>query len=116
MAPIAPAHLVGRRVEHEIGEGQPVVRAAAGSPAQQRPYPGQQLLVRERLDQIVVGAGVEPAHPVGGRVARGEHEHQRVGASARRRSQTARPSRPGQHQVEHDEVGRRARRASSSAA
>ncbi len=35
---------------------------------------GQQLAEVERLDEVVVGAGVEAADPVGRRVARGEHE------------------------------------------
>jgi hypothetical protein len=39
-----------------------------GRAAQQRPHPGQQLLERERLRQVVVGAGVQAGHPLGDRV------------------------------------------------
>lgn len=38
-------------------------------------HPGQQLVDLERLDQVVLGARVQPGHPVGDRAERGEHQH-----------------------------------------
>ncbi len=38
-------------------------------------HPGHQLDVVDRLGQEVVGAGLEPAHAVGGLVERGHHQH-----------------------------------------
>ena len=49
---------------------------AAGERAQAR----GDLLVRERLHDVVVGAGVQPEHPVVDRVARGEHQDADVDA------------------------------------
>ena len=46
--------------------------------AQQRAQPRQQLLERERLDEVVVGAGVQAADPVGHGVARGQQQHRRA--------------------------------------
>ena len=49
-------------------------RHRRGPPAQ-RPDPGDQLLERERLGQVVVGAELQPLDPVGDGAARGQHEH-----------------------------------------
>ena len=56
------------------------LRATGGRAAPaERPEPGRQLLVGERLDEVVVGAGVEPGHPVADRVARGQHQDRHLG-------------------------------------
>ena len=47
---------------------------AVHRPPQEGTYPGEQLLEREGLDEVVVGAGVEPGDPVRDRVARREHQ------------------------------------------
>jgi hypothetical protein len=47
-----------------------------GAP-RQRPHPGQQFLEGERLDQVVVGAKIEPDDAVAHRVPRREDEHVR---------------------------------------
>ena len=51
-------------------------------PALQRAQPGQQLTEVERLDQVVIRAGVQPGDPVGGGVPRGQHQHRRGRAAA----------------------------------
>ena len=51
------------------------VRAVVAGAAQQRANAGEQLFERERLRQVVVGAGVEPFHPVLDLGARGQHQH-----------------------------------------
>ena len=69
--------------------------------------PRDELLHREGLDQIVVGAGLETGDAVGDRVARGEHEDraaQTVGAQA---PADREPVEARHGHVEHDEVGRR---------
>ena len=52
-------------------------RPLARCPACERAQPGEQLVEREGLGEIVVGTGVEPLDPVLDRVARCEHQHRR---------------------------------------
>jgi D-alanyl-D-alanine carboxypeptidase/D-alanyl-D-alanine-endopeptidase (penicillin-binding protein 4) len=62
-------------------------------------------LQRERLDQVVVGAGIEPGQLVVQRIARGEHQHR--GLLARLVAQLAadlQAVHAGQVEVEHDRV------------
>ncbi len=84
------------------GDG-PFRRRAAGERAQSC----QELVERERLGEVVVGAGVEPGDPVVDRVARRQHQHRRPDlvppkSPARLEAVDAR-----QHDVEHDHVVRR---------
>jgi len=58
-----------------------------------------------RLDHIVVGAALQPGHPVGHGVARGQHDDRyivgRMDAPGH-----LQPVEAGQHQVEDHQVGR----------
>ena len=81
------------------------VRRRVGAP-QQRAQPGQQLLERERLGEVVVGAGVEPLDPVADRVAGGEHEDRQVVARRAERAGRLDAVEPRHHHVDHDRVGR----------
>jgi len=54
-----------------------------------------QLLQREGLDEVVVGAGVEAGDAVGHGIARGEHEHRRLVAVGAHAPETSRPSTTG---------------------
>ena len=47
-------------------------------PPKQRADSRDQLLVRERLDEIVVGAGLETGDAVAHRVPRGQHQHRQL--------------------------------------
>ena len=103
----AAAHLVGDRVEHEVAE--PQRRAVlAGRAAQQRPQPRLELLERERLDEVVVGARVQAGDAVVDRVARGEHQHRRAVAGVAQPPAHLEPVDVRHRDVEHDGVGRRA--------
>ena len=62
---------VSRREPAVLDDG----RLAAHAAANQRTGPGLQLLEREGLGQVVVGAQVEPLDPVAQRVARREDQH-----------------------------------------
>ena len=79
--------------------------AARRPAAQQRPQPRQQLLALERLDQVVVGAGVEALDPGLDRVARGQHQDRDVVVGSRSVLATSIPSSPGQAEVEDHQVG-----------
>ena len=78
---------------------------AAGAP-QHRAHAGKQLLERERLDQVVIGAEGEPGKPVVQPVAGREEDDRDV-------SRGSQPLCEGeavvawQHHVEHRQVGRR---------
>ena len=76
-----------------------------GAAPQQRAEPGQQLLERERLGQVVVGPGVEPGDPVRDGVARGEHEDRQLVAGLAHPPAHLEPVQPGHHHVEHHRVG-----------
>jgi len=72
---VAPQHNVARR---ELGLVEPRLRAP-----EHRPDARDQLARREGFREVVVGAELEPAHPVRLLVARREHEdrHARVRAN-----------------------------------
>ena len=66
----------------------------------------KQLVERERLHEIVVGAGVETGDAVGDLVAGGQHQHRRVIAPVAQDPADRQPVGPGHEHVEHDGVGR----------
>ena len=61
------------QVEREVGDGEHVAGAGCAA-AQQRAHARDQLLDRERLDEVVVGAGVEPGDALGDGVAGGQQQ------------------------------------------
>src|SRR4051794_24935940 len=78
-----------------------------GTAAGQRPQPRQQLAEVERLDQVVVRAGVEPGDPVGHRVARGEHQDRGADLAVAQPPAGLEPVDARQVDVEDDRVVRR---------
>jgi len=92
-----------RRVELEIAGAKD--RGALGCPAShQRAEASQQLGERERLGQVVVGAGVQTRDAIGDRVPRGEHQD---GAPSPRFAQLPahlEAVQVGQHQIQDDGV------------
>src|SRR5262249_18515625 len=74
---LAAEDLVSARVEAQVADREE--RAAArGAAAQQGAQAREQLLALERLDEVVVSAGVESRHAVPGPVACREHEDRDV--------------------------------------
>ena len=65
---------------------------------------GEQLGEGERLGEIVVGSRVESGHPIGQRVARGEHEDGRVDTSGAQIATDGDAVLPGQEPVEDDGI------------
>ena len=51
------------------------VHRPPGHPPQQGVQASSQLAQVERLEQVVVGAGLQAVHPVGDGIAGGEHQH-----------------------------------------
>ncbi len=78
--------------------------AARRAAAQQRPQAREQLLALEGLDEVVVGAGVEPRDAGVDRVARGQHEDRDVAVGAQRAGDVD-AVELGQPEVEDDEIG-----------
>ena len=70
----------------------------------ERPQPRQQLVEVERLDEVVVGAGVEPGHAVGHAVAGREHEDRRAQAVLAQPAAGLEAVDLRQVDVEHDHV------------
>jgi hypothetical protein len=103
---LAPAHAVLHRIELEVGEAQrlALVGRLAGAP-QQGANARAQLVERERLDQVVVGARVQASHAVGDGVAGGEHEDRRAVAAAAHAPAHLEPVHVRHGHVQDDEVG-----------
>jgi len=98
----APVQGDGSRRDEPAGRHR-----GCAEPAQHRADPQHQLLGRERLGEIVVGAEGESFDPVGLFLARGENDDAQVLRllEAAQLGQHVVPGRARQHQVEHDEVG-----------
>ena len=75
------------------------------APAQQGAQPRHELGERERLDHVVVGAGLEPDDAVVDGVARREHAHGHVVVHRPQRRHDGHPVHAGQPEVEDDGVG-----------
>ena len=100
------ADLPGAAIERDVGEAQDAAVVGLGRlrPPQQRAQARLQLLERERLDEVVVGARVEPGDPVVDRVAGGEHQHRRAVAGVAQAAADLQAVDPGHRDVEHDRV------------
>jgi len=90
-------------VELDVGVAQHLAVVGGGA-AQQRAQPREQLLERERLHQVVVGARVQPGDAVAHLVARGEHQDRRLGACAAQPPAGLDAVDVGHQHVEHDRV------------
>src|SRR4051812_26535523 len=100
--PVAAQDLVGVGVELEVGHHERG-RAARRAPAQQGADARQQLLAVERLDEVVVGAGVEALHTGINGIPRREHEDRDVAVGAHLLGHVE-AVEPGQAEVEQDQV------------
>ena len=72
------AHLAGARVERQVAEAQDPRSQRVGALRRIRArIRARQLLQGERLDQVVVGPGVQAVHPLGDCRPGREHQHRR---------------------------------------
>jgi hypothetical protein len=95
----AAAH---REVEHDLPRHQPHRRRLVIAAAGERAHAGLELGERERLPQVIVGAGVEPAHAVGDLAARGQAKNRRVATEPAQLAAQVESIAVRQHEVEHD--------------
>ena len=100
-----PPRVTSRRrwVETQVADLQHAQPLRFASPSQ-RSQAGEQLGEGEWLDEVIVGAGVEPGHAVLHRVAGGQHQHRRPDAVVAQPPARLEAVDPGQHHVEHDRV------------
>jgi hypothetical protein len=79
---VADRHLAAGRVDQQLADPDRAVVAAVAA-AQDGGDPRPQLLVEEGLLDVVVGAEVEAADPVGGAAAAGQDDDRQVRVEAR---------------------------------
>jgi hypothetical protein len=93
-------------LDHPGGQapGQPVGDGEDAAAPQHRAHAQYELPGAERLDQVVVGAGLEPGQAVALLTQRGEHDHGDVGPGRPQPLADLEPGEPWQHEVEDDEV------------
>ena len=103
---IAPLAFTGGEVEDEVAHTQETALPLESS-AQQGPQAGQQFGQRERLDQVVVGPGIEALDPVVDGVAGRQHQDRRVVAGAAHAPAHGEAVDVGQPEIEDERVGRR---------
>ena len=101
----APGHPGRGEVEHEVAVAE-LLRAGRVA-AQQCAQAGAQLGERERLDQVVVGARVQPGDAVIYQVAGGEHQDRRPVAAGAQPPAHLEAVRLGHGHVEHHRVDAR---------
>ena len=101
--------LAGHRVHRQVGEDERAlvvgVARAEGAAAHHRADPGEQLVERERLGEVVVGAGVETVDAVADRVAGGEHQDGQVVAGGAQCLGGLDAVEPRHHHVDDHRVG-----------
>jgi hypothetical protein len=78
------------------------VLVGAGAP-QQRPHAGEQLLIGERLDQVIVRTGVKPPDALVGAAERRQHQDRNLDGRAQAPADTD-AVEIRQHHIEHDQV------------
>ena len=84
------------------------VHGLVRGPAKESAYACQQLRERERLDDVVVGAGIEPRDPVRNLVARREHQHRQAAAAPPKPPANLESVHVRHQDVEDDEIDSRA--------
>src|SRR4051812_35845941 len=111
-----PRHGPGGRVEADVADldrrdlvGSRGRRGGHGGAAQDGPDAGGHLAGAERLDDVVVGAELEPDHAVGLLAAGGQHDDRHLGLPPDLAADVVARA-VGEHEVEQDEVGADGRR------
>src|SRR2546422_7559693 len=101
--PAAAAYLAGGDVHLEVRHAIER-RRKRGAAARQRLEPRQELAEGEGLRQVVVGAGLEAAHPVVEGIERRQHQDRRGGAAAAQLAAQVEAGAAGEADVQDDDV------------
>ena len=100
---VGTADLARRQVHHDVGIAQGAASPWCPAP-EQRPHPSEELLVSERLDQVVVGALVESSDAVRRAVLRGEEQDRHIALRAQA-TRHLEPVHARHHDVQDGEIG-----------
>ena len=101
---VADAHLAAARVDRQRPDRQPLGQQRLAPAADQRAQPREQLAEIERLDEVVVGAAVQPFDARLHGVARGQHQDRHGAARLANRAADGEAVAPRQHDVEDHRV------------
>src|SRR5579875_1037912 len=100
-----PAHrFPARRIKLEIAKGENGAGRAVAA-AKERTDAGGQLFKGKRLDQVIIGAGIQASDPIWYLVTRGQHQNGDIPPRAQS-SADFEAVQAGHHHVEDDQVGR----------
>ena len=102
---VAAAYPSSRQVEAEVPDPE-LGRPGDATPPREGAQPGQELVEGERLDQVVVGAGLESGDPVGHGTQRGQHQHRSPVVDAADAAAHLEAVDVREHHVEHQDVVR----------
>ncbi len=103
----AARHSLLLAIDLEVAEAEHVGEPLGKRPAQQRAHARAQLGHRERLDDVIIGAGGEAAYALALLAARGQHDDGQLlglGAGPQPAAELD-PGEPRQHPVEDHEIG-----------
>ena len=103
-AAAGPSGVHRPQVEREVGEAQHVGGLLFERGPEQRPQPREQLLERERLRQVVVGAGVQALDSVADGVPCGQEQNGDTVAFAAQPAGDVEPVVARHHHVQHDRI------------
>jgi len=95
-------------VEHQVGDTQNQLLVAQGRAAKQGAHAGGELGEGERLDQIIVAAGIEASDALVDAIERGEEEDGHRDAGAAQDFDQAEAVHSRKHAVDNDQVVGRA--------
>ena len=103
--PLSPTSITSLEVELEIGEREiRRLRDPTRGTSQQGAESGNQLLVRERLHEIVVGTRLETHDAIADSVARSEHQHRQLVTVRAQPLTDLNAIHPRHRYVEHDRI------------
>jgi hypothetical protein len=106
---VAAGDAPGRGVQHQVAGGEGG-RGGVGAAPLQGAQPGEEFVERERLGEVVVGAGVQAGDAIGDLAAGGQHEHRDPVPGSPQPLADGDTVQAGQHHVEHDRVETAGRR------
>lgn len=99
----AARHLVGGHVDDDVGDRQQLGGLLLGA-AQAGTHPGNELLGLERLDDVIVGTGLQTEHDVDRVGLRREHHDRNSGVGPQHAAYVD-AVHAGQHQVQQHKIG-----------